>query len=73
MVVSDKPDRLFWIDFNSAQTLPENKTLTPRQQNWMEGEIQRMDYFVNGPACSRILTNTVLTVHPRPKTMQKEN
>jgi hypothetical protein len=53
---------------------PDSKTLTPGQQNWMEGEIQRMDYFVNGLACSRwILTNTVLTVHPRPKTMQKEN
>jgi hypothetical protein len=53
MVVSGKPDRVLWIDFNSAQTLPENDLLTPRQQKWMVREIQRMDHFVNGLVCSR--------------------
>ena len=33
MVVSGKPDRVLWIDFDSAQTIPENKPITPRQQN----------------------------------------
>jgi tRNA A-37 threonylcarbamoyl transferase component Bud32 len=53
MVVSGKPDRVLWIDFDSAQTLPENDLLTPRQQKWMVREIQRMDHFVNGLVCSR--------------------
>src|SRR5271156_2801957 len=53
MVVSGKPDRVLWIDFDSAQTLPENKPLTLRQQEWMTTEIQRMDYFINGLVCSR--------------------
>src|SRR5271154_5509458 len=74
MVVSGKPDRVLWIDFDSAQTLPENKPLTPMQQEWVEMEILRMDYFVKGLVCSRwILTDIILTVHPRPKTIQKEN
>jgi hypothetical protein len=64
MVVSGKPDRVLWIDFDTAQTLPENKSLTQRQQEWMESEILRMDYFVYGLVCSRwILTNIVLIVH----------
>jgi hypothetical protein len=54
VVVSGKPDRVLWIDFDSAQALPENKLLTPRQQKWMAREIQRMDYFVNGLVCSRV-------------------
>jgi hypothetical protein len=64
MVVSD---RVLWIDFDTAQTLPENKPLTQRQQQWMESEIQRMDYFVYGLVCSRwILTKIVLTEHLGP-------
>jgi hypothetical protein len=55
MVVSGKPDRVLWIDFDSAQTLPENKPPTKWQQEWMELEIQRMDYFVYGLVCSRWL------------------
>src|SRR5271156_6562794 len=43
VVVSGKPDRVLWIDFDTAQTLPKNKPLTQRQQGWMELEIQRMD------------------------------
>ena len=39
MVVSGKPDRVLWIDFDSAQTFPENKPLTQRQQKWMELKI----------------------------------
>jgi hypothetical protein len=74
MVVSGKPDRVLWIDFDSAQTLPENEALTPMQQKWMWMEILRMDYFVKALVCSRwILTDIILTVHPRPKTMRKEN
>jgi hypothetical protein len=42
---------VLWIDFDSAQTFPENQPLTPRQQKWMTREIQRMDYFVIGLAC----------------------
>jgi hypothetical protein len=74
MVVSGKPDRVLWIDFDSAQTLPENEPLTPMQQGWVEMDILRMDYFVKGLVCSRwVLTDIILIVHPRPKTMQKEN
>jgi len=74
LVVSGKSDRVLWIDFDSAQTLPENEALTPMQQKWMWMEILRMDYFVKGLVCSRwILTDIILTVHPRSKTMQKEN
>jgi tRNA A-37 threonylcarbamoyl transferase component Bud32 len=53
MVVSGKPDGILWIDFDSAQTFPENKPLIQRQQEWMELEILRMDYFVYGLVCSR--------------------
>ena len=53
MVVSGQPDRILWIDFDSAQTFPENEPLTSRQQQWMVTEIQRMGYFVNDLVCSR--------------------
>jgi hypothetical protein len=53
MVVSGEPDRVLWIDFDSAQTLPENEPLTSRQQKWVTMEIQSMDYFVDGLVCSR--------------------
>jgi len=73
MVVSGKPDRVLWIDFDSAQTFPENESLTPRQKKWMTMEIQRMDYFVNGLVCSRwILTNIVLTVHLGPRLCRRK-
>ena len=73
MVVSGKPDRVLWIDFDTAQTLPENKPLTQRQHEWMELEILRMDYFVYGLVCSRwILTNTVLTVHLGPRLCRRK-
>ena len=73
MVVSGKPDRVLWIDFDSAQTLPENKPFTQRQQEWMESEILRMDYFVYGLVCSRrILTNIALTVHLGPRLCRRE-
>jgi hypothetical protein len=53
MVVSGEPDRVLWIDFGSAQTLPENKPLTPIQQKWVTTETLSIDYFVNGLVCSR--------------------
>jgi tRNA A-37 threonylcarbamoyl transferase component Bud32 len=53
MVASGEPDRVLWIDFDSAQTLPENEPLTPMQQKWVTVETLRMDYFVNGLVCSR--------------------
>ena len=34
MVVSGKPDGVLWIDFDKAQTFPENEPLTQRQQEW---------------------------------------
>jgi hypothetical protein len=75
MVISGKPDRVLWIDFDSAQTLPENKPLIQRQQEWMELEIQRMDYFVYGLVCSRWIltkTNIVLTVHLGPRLCRRK-
>ena len=53
MVVPGQPDRILWIDFDSAQTFPENEPLTSRQQKWVTMEIQSMDYFVDGLVCSR--------------------
>ena len=73
MVVFGKLDKVLWIDFDSAQTFPENKPLTQRQQEWMELEIQRMDYFVYGLVCSQwILTNIALTVHLGPRLCRRK-
>ncbi|RAL01334.1 uncharacterized protein BO80DRAFT_493445 [Aspergillus ibericus CBS 121593] len=40
-----KQDRVLWIDFDSAQLLPEGE-LSPRQQMWLQEENDLMDYFV---------------------------
>lgn len=39
-----KPDRVLWIDFDSAQLLPEDN-LSPRQQMWLQEESEPMDCF----------------------------
>lgn len=41
-------DRILWVDFDSAQTLPEDAVLTPRQEMWFREELALMDEFVNG-------------------------
>ncbi|KKZ60905.1 hypothetical protein EMCG_00666 [[Emmonsia] crescens] len=38
--------RVLWIDFDSAQTFPEEGALTSRQKMWIEQEVELVDYFV---------------------------
>ncbi|PGG99040.1 hypothetical protein GX51_06456 [Blastomyces parvus] len=38
--------RVLWIDFDSAQTFPEENALTSRQKMWLENEVELVDYFV---------------------------
>ncbi|KAH8426547.1 uncharacterized protein LDX57_004283 [Aspergillus melleus] len=40
-----KPDRVLWIDFDSAQLLPVDD-LSSLQQTWLQDEIELVDYFV---------------------------
>ncbi|KAK1144816.1 hypothetical protein N8T08_004828 [Aspergillus melleus] len=40
-----KPDRVLWIDFDSAQLLPEDD-LSPLQKMWLQDEIELVDYLV---------------------------
>lgn len=39
-------DKVLWIDFDSAQTFPEDTSLSPRQKMWVEDEIELVDYFI---------------------------
>lgn len=41
------PDRVLWVDPDSAQTLPENELLSKRQETWIRWEINIMEYFVD--------------------------
>lgn len=47
MVSGGGPDRVFWIDFDSAQTFPEGSSLSTRQKMWIEDEVELVDYFVD--------------------------
>lgn len=43
---SGEKDRVLWVDFDSAQTLPED-ALTERQKTWIKREVNLMKYFVD--------------------------
>lgn len=45
MISLRKQDRVLWIDFDSAQTFPED-FLSPRQETWVKEEVEMMEYFV---------------------------
>lgn len=41
-------DRVLWIDFDSAQTFPDDRDipLSPKQEMWVGNEDELMDEFV---------------------------
>ncbi|OJD18345.1 hypothetical protein ACJ73_08727 [Blastomyces percursus] len=41
-----KTTRVLWIDFDSAQTFPEEGALTSRQKMWVDKEMKLVDYFI---------------------------
>ncbi|GLA28135.1 hypothetical protein AnigIFM63326_005703 [Aspergillus niger] len=43
--VSGDEERVLWVDFDSAQTFPEDGS-HPRQKVWVEGEDELVDYFI---------------------------
>ncbi|KAE8151285.1 hypothetical protein BDV25DRAFT_139003 [Aspergillus avenaceus] len=49
MVSLGEYERVLWIDFDSAQTFSEGN-LSPRQEKWIEEEVEMVDYFVNALA-----------------------
>lgn len=44
MVVLGDLDRVLWIDFDSAQTFPE-EFMTEKQEQWIKEEEEMMEYF----------------------------
>ncbi|PWY81701.1 hypothetical protein BO94DRAFT_567321 [Aspergillus sclerotioniger CBS 115572] len=50
MICSGQENRVLWLDFDSAQTFPEDEALTTRQERWVAEEVELMDYFVDGLA-----------------------
>ncbi|KAL3472469.1 hypothetical protein BJX99DRAFT_214698 [Aspergillus californicus] len=50
MMVSLEPERVLWIDFDSAQTYPEDSDIPPRHKTWLEEEVELIDYFIDGLA-----------------------
>lgn len=47
MIVSGKQERVLWSDFDSAQTFPEEKPLSPKQEKWFKEEVEMIEYFSN--------------------------
>ncbi|KAJ9223571.1 hypothetical protein DTO271D3_5887 [Paecilomyces variotii] len=47
MVVSgeQEQDRVLWVDFDSAQTFPEEEPLSPKQELWFREEVEMIEYF----------------------------
>lgn len=43
--VSGDEERVLWVDFDSAQTFPDDGS-HPRQKVWVEGEDELVDYFI---------------------------
>lgn len=41
------PERVLWIDFDSAQTFPEGGELSPLHKRWIGDEVELVDYFVD--------------------------
>lgn len=48
MIVPGEPDRVLWVDFDSAQTFPEEEPLSPRQEEWFKEEVEMIEYFTKG-------------------------
>lgn len=40
-----KEERVLWIDFDSAQTFPENEPLSSLHETWLREENELVDYF----------------------------
>ncbi|KAH8433426.1 uncharacterized protein LDX57_011060 [Aspergillus melleus] len=49
MVSLAEYERVLWVDFDSAQTFPEDD-LSLRQAKWVEEEVEIVDYFVDALA-----------------------
>lgn len=45
MIVSGEHDRVLWVDFDSAQTFPEEKPLSHKQGMWFKEEVELIEYF----------------------------
>lgn len=43
--------RVVWIDFDKAQTLPEDQPLTARNEKWLRLDIDLMQYFAENLVC----------------------
>jgi tRNA A-37 threonylcarbamoyl transferase component Bud32 len=46
IVVPGESDRVLWVDFGRAQTIPEDP-LTQRREEWLQDEVKLVEYFVN--------------------------
>lgn len=51
MIVPGSPGRALWIDFDRAQTFPENVPLSERQSKWFQHEARMVEYFANALVC----------------------
>ncbi|OGM48836.1 hypothetical protein ABOM_003013 [Aspergillus bombycis] len=49
IMVQQSSDRVLWIDFDRAQTFFQD-SITDLQRQWLEGEIELVDYFVDALA-----------------------
>lgn len=50
IVCRGEQDRVLWIDFDSAQPCSVDG-LSPKQEKWIEEEVELMDYFVESLVC----------------------
>lgn len=44
-------ERVLWIDFDRAKTLPEDTALTRKQEELLAWEVEMMDYFAYALVC----------------------
>ncbi|KAJ9325420.1 hypothetical protein DTO027B5_4981 [Paecilomyces variotii] len=47
LMVQSRTERVIWIDFDRAQTFPENQTISERQAEWLRDEKELLDELLD--------------------------
>jgi hypothetical protein len=74
MIQAGKYERVLWIDFDRANTFPEDVALTPRQNKWVAEEAEIMNYFAYALVGIRISCSLTprLMIHADPGLQGRE-